>query len=199
MISKQQAAIKSSIVNVNSHLNRIFPSFNSLNKEFYLGNRLVDSFSNYFSCHKANYSSEESKSHHCSLLDNIMLNALSDLLTVVVVSDTNIKNNVIMSIVHIHSFSNSLKKTLHHAINVISTEAELFAIKYGINQVTQIFGTSCIIIVTNTLYAGQRIFNSTIHSYQIQMIAISKDLQCNDLKLELRLYLGKGLRKDKGK
>ena len=128
-----------------------------------------------------------------------MLNALSDLLTVIVVSDTNIKNNVIMSIVHIHSFSNSLKKTLHHAINVISTEAELFAIKYGINQVTQIFGTSCIIIVTNTLYAGQRIFNSTIHSYQIQMIAISKDLQCNDLKLELRLYLGKGLRKDKGK
>ena len=173
IISKQQAAIKSSIVNANSHLNGIFLSFDSLNKEFYLGNRLVDSFS---SCNKADYSLEESKSHYCSLLDNIVLNTSSDPSTVIVVSDTSIKNNVTISIAHIHSFSNPLKKTLYHAINVTLTEAELFAIRCGVNQVTQIPGTSCIIIVTNTLYAVQRIFNSIIHPYQIQVIAISKDL-----------------------
>ena len=44
MTTKQQAAIKSSIVDVSSHLNGIFPSFDSLNKEFYLKNRLVDFF-----------------------------------------------------------------------------------------------------------------------------------------------------------
>ena len=132
IISKQQAATKSSIVDANSHLNGIFLSFDSLNKEFYLENRLVDSFSNCFSCHKADYSSEGSKSHHCSLLDNIMLNTSSNLSIVIVVSDTSIKNNVNISIAHIHSFSNPLKKTLYHAINVISTEAELFAIRCGI-------------------------------------------------------------------
>ena len=53
IISKQQTATKSSIVDANSHLNGIFLSFDSLNKEFYLENRLVNSFSNCFSCHKA--------------------------------------------------------------------------------------------------------------------------------------------------
>ena len=79
-----------------------------------------------------------------------------------------------MSIAHVHLFNSPLKKTLHHAINVITTEAELFAIRCRINQATQIPGTSCIIIITNM---AQRIFNSTIHPYQIQSIAISKDLQ----------------------
>ena len=132
IISKQQAATKSSIVDANSHLNGIFLSFDSLNKEFYLENRLVNSFSNCFSFYKADYSSKERKSHHCSLLDNIMLNTSSNLSIVIVVSDTSIKNNVTISIAHIHSFSNPLKKTLYHAINVISTEAELFAIRCGI-------------------------------------------------------------------
>ena len=61
-----------------------------------------------------------------------MLNTSSNLSIVIVVFDTSIKNNVTISIAHIHSFSNPLKKTLYHAINVISTEAELFAIRCGI-------------------------------------------------------------------
>ena len=177
MTSKQQAAIKSSIVDTNSHLNEIFLSFDSLNKEFHPGNRLVDSFSNHFSFHKANHSSEERKFHHCSCLNNIMLNTLSNPSTVIVVSDTGIKNNVTMSIAHVYSFNNPLKKTLHHAINITSTEAELFAIRCRINQATQISDTSHIIIITDILYVVQRIFDSTIHPYQTQVIAISKDLQ----------------------
>ena len=177
MISKQQATIKSSIFDTNSHLNGIFLSFNSLNKEFHLGNRLVNSFSNCFSFHKADCSSKERKSHHYSCLDNIVLNTLSDPSTVTFVSDTSIKNNVAISITYIHSFSNPLKKTLYHTINVMSTEEKLFAIRCGINQATQIPDTSHIIIITNALYAMQRIFDSTIHPYQIQAIAISKYLQ----------------------
>jgi len=56
-------------------------------------------------------------------------------------------------------------------------KAELFAIRYGINQAIQMPGTFHIIIITDTLHVAQRIFNSTIHPYQIQLITISKDLQ----------------------
>ena len=155
MISKQQAAIKRSIVDANSHIDGIFLSFDLLNTEFYLENRLIDSFSSHFSFYKADCSLEESKSHHFSHLDNIVLNASSDLSTVVVVSDTSIKNNIAMLITHIHSFNSSLKKTLYHTINITTMEAELFAIRYRINQAIQISGTSCIIIITDALHAVQ--------------------------------------------
>ena len=38
-------------------------------------------------------------------------------------------------------------------------------------------GILCIIIITGTLHAAQKIFDLSIHLYQIQSIAISKDLQ----------------------
>ena len=43
------------------------------------------------------------------------------------------------------------------------TEAELFAIKCRISQVIQFSDISHIIIVTNSIHAAQRIFDSTIH------------------------------------
>ena len=55
MTTKQQLKIKSSIVDANNHLNEIFPSFDSLNHEFFPGFRLIDNFPSYFSFHQANY------------------------------------------------------------------------------------------------------------------------------------------------
>ena len=55
-----------------------------------------------------------------------------ELNTVIVILDASIKNNVAISIAHIHSFSNSLK-ILYHAINITLIETELFALKYGID------------------------------------------------------------------
>ena len=138
MTSKQQIAIKSFINDANNCLNGVFLSFDSLNEEFYLGKRLVDTFSNHFFFHKANQSFDESKTHHCNLLDNIILNVSSDLSIVVVVSNASIKNNITTSITHVYLFNSFLKKTLHHTINIIIMEAELFAIRYRINQTTQI-------------------------------------------------------------
>jgi len=45
MISNQCIKIKSSIIDTNNHLNRIFPSFESLNSEFSPESRLIDIFS----------------------------------------------------------------------------------------------------------------------------------------------------------
>ena len=95
---------------------------------------------------------------------------------VIIVSDASTKNNIATSIAHIHSFNSPLKKTTHHTISITSTEAELFALKYGINQVVQVPGSSYIIVITDILCAAKRIFDSLIHPYQLQSIAISKDL-----------------------
>ena len=59
-----------------------------------------------------------------------------------------------MSITYIYSFNSLLKKTIHCAINVITTEAELFAIKCGINQATQVPSTLHIIIITEFLHTA---------------------------------------------
>ena len=58
--------------------------------------------------------------------------------SIIVVSDTSIRNNITMSILHIYSCSNNIKKTIHYTVNVTSTEVELFAIRCGINQAIHI-------------------------------------------------------------
>ena len=56
-------------------------------------------------------------------------------------------------------------KTIYHAMNVISTEAELFAIRCGISQASQIQGVTCIVIVTDTILAAKRIFDIFLYLY----------------------------------
>ena len=87
-----------------------------------------------------------------------------------------IKNNIATSIAHIHSFNSPLKKTIYHTISITLMKAELFILRYGINQVVQVSGLPCIIVITDTLHAAKRIFDLSIHLYQLQLIAISKDL-----------------------
>ena len=174
--SKQQAKIKISINDANNHLNGIFPSFDSLNDKFCLRLRLIDFFSSCFLFHKADCCSNKSKRAYCNKLNELVFNVSNEPDTVIVVLDTSIKDNIATSIAHIHSFNNPLKKMLYHAINITSTEARLFALKYGINQAIQITDSFCIIIITDVLYVAEKIFDSSIHLYQLQTIAISKEL-----------------------
>jgi len=106
-------------------------------------------------------------------LDNIVINTLSCSNSIIIVSNASIKNNIATSIMHIHSYSNSVKKTLHH---IISSEAELFTIKYSINQAIQSSEVSCIIVITDSIHMTHQIFYSSVHLYQQQLIAISKIL-----------------------
>jgi len=66
-------------------------------------------------------------------LDDLLIISLSDSSYALVITDTSIKNNVTTSITHIHVYDKPVIKTLHHAVNVMTTEAKLFAIRYGIN------------------------------------------------------------------
>ena len=63
----------------------------------------------------------------------IFKDSLCDTKIVIIISDANIKNNVAMSIAHVHSGENIVAKTIYYAVNVTLTKAELFVIKCGIN------------------------------------------------------------------
>ena len=133
MMLKQKLNIKSSIVDANNYLNRVFLLFDSLNRELHLRQRLIDIFFSFFSFHEANHYFNESKICHCNILNNIMFNVTLEPNIVVIISNASIKNNVATSITHIHLFNSLLKKILHHTINITLTEAELFALRYRIN------------------------------------------------------------------
>ena len=79
-----------------------------------------------------------------------------------VITDASIKKDIAMSISHIHSANQPLIKTVHHASFVTSTEAELFAIRCGINQACSINNVSKIIIIT-ALFMWQRKFSIARH------------------------------------
>jgi len=94
-----------------------------------------------------------------------------------VITDASIKNNIATSISHIHSANQPLIKTVHYALFMTSMEAELFAIRCGINQACAINNVSKIIIVTDSIHAARKIFDSSSHPYQIHSAAILSKLR----------------------
>ena len=66
-------------------------------------------------------------------LDLIVIKAFSSQSTAIIASDTSIKNDIAISISYTHISNQPLIKTIYHAAFVTSTEAEMFAIRCGIN------------------------------------------------------------------
>jgi len=83
----------------------------------------------------------------------------------IIASDASIKNNIATSIAHIHIVDKPLTKIVHHAVNVTSTEVELFAIRYGINKTLHFNNISKIIVITNFIHVAYKIFDSLAHLY----------------------------------
>ena len=171
--AKQRIQLKSLLINVDNKCNEVFPSFSFFNKEFEPGNRLIDLFSDYFSFH---FCSPNLKKH-IEKLDEIAFRALSNSLLTIVVSDTSIKNHVITSILHIHSYNKPIVKTLHRAINITTIEAKLFAICCGINQVVTNQDVNHIVVITDSLHTAKKIFDSSVYPYQTYSAAISQELR----------------------
>ena len=92
-------------------------------------------------------------------------------------SDASIKNHIATSISHIHSFNKPVVKTIYRAINVTMTETKLFAIQCSINQAIINSNVNHIVVITDSLHAARRIFNSSVHLYQIHSAAISQELR----------------------
>jgi len=83
---------------------------------------------------------------------------------------------VATSIAYIYVCDKPITKTLHHATNVTSMEAELFAIRYGINQATANCDVSKIIVITDSIHTAKKIFDSSSHPFQKHLVAILNDL-----------------------
>ena len=174
---KQRLKIKGPIVDVNNRLNGVFDSFGLFNNKFYPENRLIDMFSSHFAFYLSNRKSIETRKTHFCKLNKIVFNMLINSKTLIVVVSASIKNHVTTSIAHVHIHNSPVIKTIHHAINVTFTEAELFTIRCGLNQATQLTNIKYIIIITNSIHTAKRIFDSFIHPYQIQTLAIFKEIR----------------------
>ena len=177
LISNQQLIIKRLIVDMDNRFNKIFPSFDPLNKEFALGSCLINTFPSWFSFYSSNKQSIKSIKTHICYLNNISLKSSLDLSYTFVVSDTSIKNNIVTSIIYIHIHNKPIIKTIHYIVNVIFIEAELFALRYNINQATNISSISKIIIIMDSIHTVKRIFDSLLHLFQIYIPSISDELR----------------------
>jgi len=98
LIAKQHLKIKSPIVNINNHLNGIFPSFDSLNKKFLPDFCLANIFPDHYFFSTVN---PISLTAQCNKLDNIYKESLINQDTIFIIADANIRNNVTTSVTYI--------------------------------------------------------------------------------------------------
>ena len=150
---------------MNNRFNKVLLSFDLLNIEFSPGSHLINIFPSYFFFHSYTKYKDYNLEDHTNQLNDIIISLSLNLLHTVIILDTGVKNNIAMSITHIYICNRLIVKTIYYAANVISTKAELFAIRCGINQTTNLPGISKIIIITNFIYTVRSIFNSSIHSF----------------------------------
>ena len=102
---------------------------------------------------------------------------LLSMLPIILISGASIRNNVAISISHIHLYNKPIIKMIHYTVNITTTEAKLFTIKCGINQAISIPNTNHIIIITDSLHTAKRIFDSLLYPYQIYSAVISQELR----------------------
>ena len=129
----QHELIKGSVVDIDNCFNKVFPSFDLLNPKFSSGYRIINTFFSHFSFHLfSKYNNDNLRSYvHC--LNELAIESSSNPSHALIITDISIKNNITTFISHIHIHNKPIIKTLHYMVNIISTKAELFAIKYSIN------------------------------------------------------------------
>ena len=178
MLTKCQCEmIKGPIININNRFNEVFLFFDLQNSEFSPDIRIIDTFSSHFSFHSFNKQSNDSLLSHSHQLNNLVIVSSENPLYALAVTDTSIKNNMATSIAHIYICNRPIVKTLYHTVNVTSMEAELFAIRCGINQATNSQGISKIIIVTDLIHLAKIIFDSSFYPFQVHTAFILSDFR----------------------
>ena len=150
---------------MNNQFNKVFSFFDLYNSEVSPDSRIIDNFSSCFSFHYFSKCSKDNLISHLYQLDNLAIVFSKDLSHTLVVTNTSIKNNIATSIAHIHIHNSPIIKTIYHVVNITNTEAKLFAIRYSINQVTNIYEISKIIVVTDLIYTAQKTFDTSHHPF----------------------------------
>ena len=170
----QCSLIKDHLVDMNNRFNKVFPSFDP---EFKLGNRIINSFSNHFSFYLFSKSNNHLFKNCIQQLNNLAIESSNSLSNALVVTDASVKNNVALSIVYIHVHNRPVIKTLHHVVNITSTEAEFFTIRCSINQAAHLQNISKIIVVTDSIHTAKKIFDPSSNMLQKQAALILNNLR----------------------
>jgi len=168
-MNRQKNITKGHLIDSCNKAYGIFPSFSP-------GFHITDNFSDHFSFNLVN--KKEKDKIHAQELDEMVFRISSSPSMALVITDASIKNNIAASISHIHLANHPLIKTVHHTAFITSTEVELFTIRCGINQACIKEGVSKIIVVTDSIHAAKKIFNSKSHPYQSHTMAILSELYC---------------------
>ena len=132
-------------------MNGIFSTFNSLNQEFPPRSHLIDNFPNCFSFHLTSCKDTNAKIAYHNELEKLYEESSHNQDTILIISDMSVRSNVTISVSHIQREHKIIAKTIHHAMNVLSIEAELFAIRCRICHASQIQDVSHIVIITNAI------------------------------------------------
>ena len=175
LTNRQQSLIKGHLVNIANRFNKSFPSFFPLHSEFSPRCRIIDNFSDCFSFNVCNKEKKDDK-YHAHQLDKMVLESSLFPSSAIIASDASIKNNVATLISYTYVYNRPITKMIYHAVHVTSTEAELFAIRCSINQASNFNNVSKIIVVTNSIHAARKIFEPSVHPYQVQSVAILSNL-----------------------
>jgi len=170
LTNKQQQKLKSPIVDINHWLNQIYPTFDSLNHE--LRAHIIDIFSDCFSFNTIKRADDKARAIHRHRLNSVFQEAQNSPASSVIAS---VKSDVATA--YIWKTNTIVSKTCHHAMDVTSGEAELFAIRCGLSPVTHDLSVHQIIIVTDAIHAARRILDTSTLPFQLYTIAISKDLK----------------------
>ena len=163
LTGNQHLKIKGPIINMDNKFNEVFPSFDPFDKKF--------------SFHILPKQDSNNLKAHIHSLNDIAIKSSLDSTITLIVSNTSIKNQVITSILHVHIYNRPVIETLYYTVNITSMEAELFAIRYNINQATNLMSINKIVVITNSIHFARKIFNSSSHSYQVHVISISYELR----------------------
>ena len=158
--------VKSPIVDINHHLNQVLLAFNSLNKKLFPSFWLVDTFPDHFFFNIVKCNDAKVRTTYLNQLKNIYQNSSNSPDTMFIISNASVKNNIITFISYVQRECNIITKTVYHTMNISTTKAKLFTIRYDVSQVSKMQNITWIIIVTNTIPAAKRIFDTSYHSYQ---------------------------------
>jgi len=169
LTNRQRISTKGHLIDSCNKAHGIFPSFSPLNPEISPGHRIIDNFSDCFSFNLVNKKEKEKDKIRAQELDDMVLCNSSLPYIALVITDASIKNDIATSISHVHIANHPLTKTAHHAPFMTRTEAELFAIRCGINQACSNDIVSKIIIITDSIHAAKKIFDSESHPFQLSM------------------------------
>jgi len=149
-------------------------SFIPLHSEFSPELRIID---NSLDCISFNvHNKEKDNKHRTHQLDKLALEFSLSPFTTIIASDASIKNDVATSILHTYTYNKPIIKMIHHVVHVTSTKVELFAIICSINQALNLDNVSKVIVITNSIHMARKIFEPSIHPYQVQLVAIFADL-----------------------